>query len=119
MNITSTLRTATPAMLLVVLLAGCATPPRHYEVVRTQPVYVPPPEVYYYPTQQQTADQQSRDRYECNDWAVKQSGYDPATLHPSAQATAAGLPRCGTPVRDVAVGAIGGAALGCGRIEPA
>ncbi|MGH8324415.1 MAG: glycine zipper family protein, partial [Steroidobacteraceae bacterium] len=54
----------------VVLLAGCVTPP--------PPRYAPPPpdkpitDVYSYPLNNQTPDQQERDRYECNTWAVKQ-----------------------------------------------
>ncbi len=36
-------------------------------------------ELMAYPKNGQTADQQGRDKFECHQWAVKQSGYDPTT----------------------------------------
>lgn len=36
-------------------------------------------DVIAYPAKSQSAEQQSRDRYECHTWAVSQSGFDPAT----------------------------------------
>lgn len=35
--------------------------------------------LFAYPTQGQSAEQTAQDRKECNDWAVGQSGIDPAT----------------------------------------
>src|SRR5258708_4752871 len=35
-------------------------------------------QLFIYPRQGQNADQQNRDRGECNSWAVSQTGYDPA-----------------------------------------
>jgi hypothetical protein len=32
---------------------------------------------FIYPKNQQTPDQQARDRYECHSWAVQQTGFDP------------------------------------------
>jgi hypothetical protein len=96
----------------VLLLAGCVeAPPRRV-------VYAPPPpdkpntDVYAYPQNNQTPDQQERDRYECNSWAVKQSGFDPSgpnvPPHDRYRVVAAGpAPGSGT-----AVGAITGAILG-------
>ena len=98
----------------IVLLAGCveAPPPRR--------VYAPPPpdkpntDVYAYPQNNQTPDQQERDRYECNNWAVKQSGFDPSAPnvppHDRYRVVAAGPP----PGSGTAVGAITGAILGVG-----
>ena len=34
-------------------------------------------QIYIYPNQGQSAQQQSRDRYECHSWAVQQTGVDP------------------------------------------
>jgi hypothetical protein len=36
-------------------------------------------ELMAYPKNGQSADQQGRDKFECHQWAVKQSGYDPTT----------------------------------------
>ncbi len=36
-------------------------------------------DVIAYPAKGQSAEQQSRDRYECHTWAVSQSGFDPAS----------------------------------------
>jgi hypothetical protein len=100
------------AAVAIVFLAGCveAPPPRR--------VYAPPPpdkpitDVYAYPQNNQTPDQQERDRYECNNWAVKQSGFDPSAPnvppHDRYRVVAAGPP----PGSGTAVGAITGAILG-------
>jgi len=34
---------------------------------------------YIYPSQGQSQEQQNRDRFECYNWAVQQSGFDPTT----------------------------------------
>jgi hypothetical protein len=100
------------AAAAMVLLAGCveAPPPRQ--------VYAPPPpnkpntDVYAYPQSNQSPDQQERDRYECSNWAVKQSGFDPSAPnvppHDRYRVVAAGPP----PGSGTAVGAITGAILG-------
>ncbi|MGH8264280.1 MAG: glycine zipper 2TM domain-containing protein [Steroidobacterales bacterium] len=37
--------------------------------------------VYVYPAQGQNPERTDRDRYECHNWAVKQSGFDPSQPH--------------------------------------
>ncbi len=71
------------ALLAVFTLSACY--PAHYrEVSRTGPgdpvvrERAPQTQVYFYPKQGQTQDQQSRDHYECYNWAVKQTGFDPS-----------------------------------------
>jgi hypothetical protein len=68
-------------------------------------------DMYIYPARGQTQDQQNRDRYECNNWAVQQSGYDPT--RPNAYATAPPpqptSSAMGGGMRGATVGAIGGA----------
>jgi hypothetical protein len=58
-------------------------PRQEYVVVSPPPVAQSAPvnnyEVIAYPAQGQSAEQQGRDRYECHNWAVGQSGFDPAT----------------------------------------
>src|SRR6201996_3142948 len=75
----STLRIALPA-LATALLAGCVTPPP-----RTVAVPVPPPQrVFVYPSNGQSPEQTERDRYECHNWAVQQTGVDPSRADASA-----------------------------------
>lgn len=64
-----------------------------YEPVSPPPV-VPASEagrydVIAYPAKNQSAEQQSRDRYECHSWSVSQSGFDPATARSAPVATTA------------------------------
>ena len=55
-------------------------------------------QMYIYPTQNQSPDQQNRDRYECHTWAVQQTGVDPtnpqmAMAPPPREAQQGGLLR--------------------------
>lgn len=68
---------------------------------------------YIYPSKGQTQEQQNRDKYECYQWAVSQSGFDPA--NPSSTSTSAQQPErgpTGGAARGAAVGAVGGAMSG-------
>jgi len=68
---------------------------------------------YIYPSRGQTQEQQNRDKYECNQWAVSQSGFDPSNPSPtSAGAQQAQRGAGGGAERGAAVGAIGGAIEG-------
>lgn len=95
------------------LLAACATAP-------APPVApMPPPDttVLFYPAQGQTPENQDRDKYECNGWAVKQSGFDPSlpSTPPHLHVQAVAEPPPGT---GVAVGAVSGAVLGAAVSRP-
>jgi len=61
-------------------------------------------DVYVYPTRNQSAEQMWRDKAECHDWAVGETGVDPAKIATEAQAGSAG-----------SGGALGGAAVGTAR----
>ncbi|MGH8140732.1 MAG: glycine zipper family protein [Steroidobacteraceae bacterium] len=97
------------------LLAGCVDqpPPRPYRAYREAPPAPPPPntDVYAYPLQNQTAEQTDRDRYECHEWAVKQTNFDPSApgTPPHDQIRVAAGPPPGT---NTAIGAVAGAILG-------
>jgi len=68
---------------------------------------------YIYPSKGQTQEQQDRDKYECNQWAVSQSGFDPS--NPSPSLTSGEQPQRGAgggAARGAAVGAVGGAIEG-------
>lgn len=62
-----------------------------------------------YPKNGQTADQQSRDRYECHVWSVQQSGFDPS--NPGA-AKGSGSSQSGSTGREMLRGGARGAAAG-------
>jgi hypothetical protein len=95
----------------VVFLTGCVEQPQR-RVYAPPPVDKPNTDVYAYPLNNQTPDQQERDRYECNAWAVKQSGFDPSgpnvPPHDRYRVVSAGPP----PGTNTAMGAITGAILG-------
>lgn len=70
-------------------------------------------DVVVYPARGQTAEQQNRDRYECHQWAVQQSGFDP-TQPQAAPPPATPPPQVTTSplrgaARGAAIGAVGGA----------
>jgi len=95
------------------LLAGCveAPPPRPAYRVATPPPPVANTQVYAYPTQGQTPEQTDRDRYDCHEWAVKQSNFDPSApgTPPHDRVVVASGPPPGT---NTASGAVAGAVLG-------
>ncbi len=83
---THTTRTASVFLSGTLLLAGCATaPPAPLPAVQTPPP--PRVDVMAYPRNGQSDYQQRRDRYECYNWAVAQSGFDPGRLNQSQIAT--------------------------------
>jgi len=106
------------AVLALFSIAACATEPPPV-VVREEP---PPPDtnVYFYPSEGRTisADQQDRDRYECNGWAVQKTGFDPSLPnvppHQRVRVVASGPP----PGANVAAGAVTGAVVGAAVSNP-
>ena len=114
-------RMAAKAILLAAtftLLAGCveAPPPRPYRTYREVPPPAPPrpnTEVYAYPLQGQSPEQTDRDRYDCHEWAVKQTNFDPSAPgvppHDQVRVASASGPPPGT---NTAIGAVAGAILG-------
>jgi hypothetical protein len=68
---------------------------------------------YTYPSKGQTQEQQGRDKYECNQWAVSQSGFDPSNPSPASTSSQQAQGQAGGgAARGAAVGAIGGAMEG-------
>ena len=102
---------------VAVFCAACATQPAP-RVVAVQPPPPPDTNVSFYPAQGQSAERQDRDKYECNGWAVKQSGFDPSMPNtpPHLQVRVAAVePPAGT---GVAVGAVSGAVIGAAVSRP-
>jgi hypothetical protein len=103
-------------LLTVFALAGCYPAP-YREVSRPMPgdtggsPRAPITQVYFYPKAGQTTEQQSRDHYECYNWAMKQTGFDPSqsSIPPEQRVRVVPMP---PPGHDTAVLAITGAVLG-------
>jgi hypothetical protein len=68
-------------------------------------------QVYFYPKEGQTVEQQSRDHYECYNWAVDQTGFDPSasSIAPDQRVRVVPMP---PPGHDTVVMSIAGAVLG-------
>lgn len=98
-------------ILLIIMLAACY-PATYREVPSaSQSPKTPITQVYFYPKEGQTTEQQSRDHYECYNWAVQQTGFDPSqsTIPPEQRVKVVPMP---PPGHDTAVLAITGAVLG-------
>lgn len=101
------------------LLAGCAaSPPPRERVPRASPPRPPVSELAVYPARGQDAQTLRRDRYECHLWAVRQSGFDPATM---SQRPPTPVPRVepDPPIGyGTASGAVAGAVVGAAVSNP-
>ena len=103
-------------LLGVLVLAACYPAPYRtdspYEseaaVERPRP---PLAQLYFYPKLGQTNEQQSRDHYECYNWAVKQTGFDPGQSEIPTNQRVRVVPMP-PPGHDTATLAIAGAVLG-------
>jgi hypothetical protein len=99
----------------VLILSACYQRP--YQVSRPAPERVgpspviPSTQVYFYPRAGQTVERQSRDHYECYNWAVKQTGFDPgqSSIPTDQRVKVVPMP---PPGHDTATLAIAGAVLG-------
>ena len=101
-------------MTAALLGSACVTAPA------PAPMAPPPPDttVTFYPARGQSADRQDRDKYECNGWAVQQSGFDPSAPNapPHLQVQVAAVePPAGA---GALVGAAGGAVIGSALSRP-
>jgi len=100
------------SVVMVAAVVGCVSQP-----VEQTPVGPPNTTVYLYPTRNQSSEQQDRDKYECHNWAVQQSGFDPSapTVPPHLRTVVVAGPAPGS---GVAVGAVTGAAVGAAVSRP-
>ena len=100
-------------------LAACYYPAPYHRVVVTRPApdysvrasVAPVAPIFFYPKAGQTPAQQDRDRYECYNWAVNQTGFDPslASTPPEQRVIVTPVP---APGHDTAVLGVGGAIVG-------
>ena len=88
---------------------SCYTAPQ-YEISNQRP-RAPLTQVYFYPLKGQTIEQQSRDHYECYNWAIRETGFDPSqsSIPPERRVKVVPMP---PPGYDTTVLAITGAVLG-------
>jgi hypothetical protein len=77
----------------------------------------PSSQVYVYPAHGQSPERTDRDRYECHNWAVRQSGFDPSQPHlaPHQRVQVVMMPPPGT---NTMSGAIAGAIVGAAVSRP-
>jgi len=66
---------------------------------------------FAYPPAGRTAEQQQQDQYECHQWAVVQSNYDPTRPTPDADVAVAGTASAGSPGGAAVSGATRGVAV--------
>jgi outer membrane lipoprotein SlyB len=78
---------------------------------RVTPLPAPSTQVYFYPKMGQSNDQQSRDHYECYNWAITQTGFDPGQSAIPREERVRIVPMP-PPGHDTATLAIAGAVLG-------
>jgi len=103
-------------LLIVPLVTSCYH--RGPDNVVTQPAPVKVNEnvasitqIYFYPLKGQSTQQQSRDHYECYNWAMDQTGFDPSvsSIEPEQRVRVVPMP---PPGHDTVVLSIAGAVLG-------
>jgi len=112
----TTQRCRAVSVLAFIGFAGCASdPPRPPE---TPVVMAPDSNVYFHAAPGRPAvapEQQDRDRYECNAWAVRQTGFDPSLPdvppHQRVHVVVGGAPDGSGVVAGAVTGAVVGAAV--------
>ena len=72
-------------------------------------------ELYIYPAGGQSAEQMDKDKYECYNWARKDSGFDPMAAPTTATAPPGGQKKSGGVVKGGLVGAATGVIIGDNR----
>ena len=106
-------KTGLRILLILLILEVVACYPATYREVPTSTPgpTAPMTQIYFYPKEGQTVEQQSRDHYECYNWAVQQTGFDPSqsSIPPEQRVKVVPMP---PPGHDTAVLAITGAVLG-------
>ena len=105
------------SLILTVLVLSACYPAPYRPIPQSlpretaAPPQVPPAQVYFYPKEGQTNEQQSRDHYDCYNWAVQQTGFDPgqSAIPTDQRVRVVPMP---PPGYDTATLAVAGAVLG-------
>lgn len=112
-------RCAVLALFLIIpLISSCYQPARNRVIVQPVPAgtsvnqnITAITQVYFYPLKGQSTERQSRDHYECYNWAMSQTGFDPSlsSIVPEQRVRVVPMP---PPGHDTVVMSIAGAVLG-------
>jgi hypothetical protein len=112
-------------LIVFALVAGCvsadpvvAPPAEAVVAAETSSALPADAEIFVYPTKGQDERRLDRDRYECHNWAVTQSHYNPSEPHlaPHQRIQVVGMPPPGqSTVAGAVTGAVIGAAIGSPR----
>lgn len=106
-------KTGLRLLLLLLILALASCHPATYREVQSagQNPRAPITQVYFYPKEGQPKELQSRDHYECYNWAIQQTGFDPSqsSIPPERRVKVVPMP---PPGHDTVAMAIAGAVLG-------
>jgi hypothetical protein len=109
------MKTKTLSVLVAAaVMTACASTPGPRPVAAPAAPPAPPvslTKVYFYPTAGQTEAQQDRDRYECHNWSVRQTSFDPSRHLPPGELRATVVP-ARSPDHTVGAAAAVGAVIG-------
>ncbi len=113
------LATLVCALCASAALADPAAAPPGEPAVEAEGPAVAGSEIFVYAARGQTDKQLDRDRYECHNWAVAQSHYNPSDPHlaPHQQIQVVAVP-ASSPGRDTVDGAVAGAMIGAAIGSP-
>jgi hypothetical protein len=110
-----TVRQAVLAVMVAAVGVGCVSAPG--DNADSELAIPPAVTVYFHPSQGQSAQQQDRDRYECHNWAVRQTGFDPSAPQVPPHLRVVSTPSASVEA-GVAIGATGGALVGAAVSKP-
>jgi hypothetical protein len=103
-----------------VALSACVTSPGPRPSAAPAVAAAPPVQltkVYFYPLQGQSEAQQDRDRYECHNWSVRQTGFDPSR-HLAPSEVRASVEPARSPGQTIGAAAAVGAVIGAVAARP-
>lgn len=102
-----------PIVAVIMLVSSCYYYPQEHVIPQSAPDenIAAITQIYFYPNQNQSTEMQSRDHYECYNWAVDQTGFDPSasSIVPEQRVRVVPMP---PPGHDTIVMSIAGAVLG-------
>jgi Spy/CpxP family protein refolding chaperone len=107
-------------LVAAAVMTACASTPGPRPVAAPAAPVAPPvnlTKVYFYPTQNQSGDQQDRDRYECHYWSVRETGFDPSLRIAPPELRAAVVP-ARAPGQVIGTAAAVGALIGAAVADP-